>query len=467
MSEKSHHCFIDDKIPHVIWRYSFPMVGAILALLFYDLLESSLLALSSADTLTALGFTLPVTTAMTAIAIGTSIRCNNKVVKLACLQQEQVAKTITASLTSASFIILMFTLLGLLFGDSLLGLLGNNDWRALKFSLQSTTTADQQSTYMLVRYLGWIFLALIWQTNAIFRALGLTRIASILMLSWLATKSLLAIILLSPSSPFHQQGLLGISIVHGVSDFLFSSISLYILSQKLSLKLPSFDDITANFHQPKFDAFMVVAQQLITPISMAILTLIAASIDYSYVAAFALIFRLEAILLLLPMVLTTSMPAIIGTNFWSGHHHRVSQAYLLVFSTIITAQILIAIVIYYQYDFLTALICPQTSVAILLKQYFIWVPIGYVGAGCAIVYQSCLNAKGKTAQATALGIMHRIVLLLPLALIGSMLSSQHSFFQGIMLGHLAAGLSVVLIFKYIKIRQHLNTASLRTNMQSR
>ena len=119
--------FVSSNIADVILRYSLPMVGAIIALLSYDLLESSLLAQSTTETLTALGFTIPITTAMTAIAVATSIHCHNRVIKSTCLAQNELKQTISSSLTSSFFVIFSIALVGLILGPSLLKLMGNSN----------------------------------------------------------------------------------------------------------------------------------------------------------------------------------------------------------------------------------------------------------------------------------------------------------------------------------------------------
>ena len=49
MEKPEIFCFNNNKLGHLIWKTSLPMFGAILALLMYDLFESSLLALSGVD----------------------------------------------------------------------------------------------------------------------------------------------------------------------------------------------------------------------------------------------------------------------------------------------------------------------------------------------------------------------------------------------------------------------------------
>ena len=44
--------------------------------------------------------------------------------------------------------------------------------------------------YLDARYFSWIFLGIIWQVNAIFRAVGNSKLASRIMMSWLLVKSI-------------------------------------------------------------------------------------------------------------------------------------------------------------------------------------------------------------------------------------------------------------------------------------
>jgi len=435
MNKPENFCFNNNKLGPLIWKTSLPMFGAILALLAYDLFESSLLALSGVNTLAAIGFTLPLTTAMTAIAIGLSIRSNNKVVKSDCLDKSNLACVISTSLLMSVLIVSLVALAAYASNQQLLSLMGNENWAAIDITSEKSNLVTQQTNYMATRYISWIFLALIWQVNAIFRALGHGVLASYIMFSWLSIKSILAILLLLPSSSFFFDALSGLAYVHVISDSLLALLSIVILINKLKLSFPSLSEIKSQLSTPKRDAVIVILQQLITPLSMALLTIIAAGIDYSYVAAFAFILRMESLFLLIPMVLTTSIPAIIGSNFWVGNKERVKEAYFITFTCIILIQLFIAFGLLFYSTFLSEALCAQDTVANYISRYFVWVSWGYVSVGCIMVYQSCLNAKGKTIQALTLGLFHRIVILLSFAYIGSIYTLQEDYYQGMLFGH--------------------------------
>ena len=449
MTEKISPSLLEGNISSTIWRNTQPMFMAILLLLMYELLESGLIALSSTATLTALGFTVPITAAITALAVGTSIRCNNVVVKSACLKKNNLGECISYSLIYSSLTLITLAALGYIFSEQLLQLLGNSSYLSSEIASKAPQLASDQSTYINNRYLTWVFLGVVWQVNGILRALNYTLIASNIMVTWIVFKAILALVLLLPQSPFYQDSLIYISHVHAISDFSFAVISLYILHHKVKLRRPTLEGMQNNFRQPKLASILVVFQQLITPISLAILTIIAASYSHTYVAAFALIFKLEAIILLVPMALTTSMPAIIGFNYWSGHFNRVQQAYRCMFTIVIVAQIFIAIILSYTVDFWANSLCPHDSVAIHLNHFLSWLPWGYVGAGCAIVYQSTLNAKDKVIHASILAIVHRLVLIVPIAWLG-MNDGVFSLYPSLAFAHLLIGLFVLYLYRKSK-----------------
>lgn len=435
--------FIHADPSNLIFKNSLPMVGAILALLAYDLLESSLLAAQPQHVLTSFGFTLPITAAMTALAIALSIRTNNKIIRQNCIDKQQVPLEISNCLLKNSLIVFLFSLLFYFNQEALLLLTGNSQQLpgALTHSI-----AKQQQTYLDLRFIGWVFLAVIWMINATLRALGWMPLASALMFCWATTKCILAIVLLSPESN-NEISLSVVAWLHIATDVCFAVISLYFLHQKVGLKKPSLTRLSIRLITSSKDSCLIVLQQFITPISMAFLTYMAATFDTSYVAALALIFRLELLFLLIPMVLTTSLPALVGANFWREQHSRVEQFYGITFGFIMLFQLLLAALLLNQHHLLSNFICSHQAISNHLFTFLTWVPWAYGATGILMVFQSCLNAKNKTLEATVLAISHKLVLLLSFAFIGASYWDKQGFYLGIALSHAASLFIVYLIMK--------------------
>ncbi|WP_448548761.1 MATE family efflux transporter [Thalassotalea fusca] len=456
MSTCNSQSFTTAPVALLLWRNSAPMLSAILALFAYELLESTLLAFQDESTLTAFGFTLPITAAMTALAIGLSIHANNKTVHCNCVEKEKLAQTIVTTLITNTIVVAVFSLLFMLGNEQLLFVTGNANWTLATTHQQSI---QEQSTYMHLRYLGWIFMALFWQINAVLRALGWMKVASYLMLGWALTKGLLATVVLTPQSPFFAEGLSNLAMVHVLADILFAVISLLYLFTKVAFVRPQFRKLSLTVSMIRIESLLIVLQQFIPPISMAALTAIAASLSTDYVAALALLFRLEAIFLIVPMALTTSMPALVGANYWLSKKERVKSLYQVAFSAVFLIQIAIAVLLMTQSHYLSSFVCPHEAIAQHLDNYLNWVPWGYATAGIVIVFQSCLNAKKKALQATLLAISHRLLFILPLAAIGALTFSDVGFYQGLFLGHLAAIIPVIFLlsrFGYLRKQDNSN-----------
>lgn len=447
MSTIINNSFLTTPIRTLIWQNSMPMFTAIFLLLAYDIFESSLLALGSGSSLIAFGFTLPITSAMTAMVIALSIRSNNKLIYYACDNKELIPRSITSSFIQTFCILIPLSFLLCFFIDDLLLLLGSNNFLLDAGSNPKSSYFSEQTNYLTIRVMSWLFLALIWQVNAMLRALCKANLASNLMISWLVVKALLAAVFLVPNSPFYYAGLQGIALIHLLSDATFALASIYFLN-----KTQPFIDIDMTlfkeaFNMPKTPLLLVQAQQMVMPLSMAVITIIVAQVDTSLVAAFAFIFRLEVILMLLPMVLTTSMPAIIGCNHWAGNFSRVKEAYKFIFISIILLQLVIALIINGNYPIFSMWLCPKEEIAHYLNSYFIWVPFGYIGAGCCIVLQSCLNAKGKTIQATFIGIFYRFVLVIGMLLLSTKFFGEQYLFQALFVANLASIITLVVLIK--------------------
>ena len=104
---------------------------------------------------------------------------------------------------------------------------------------------------------------------------------------------------------------------------------------------------------------------------------------------------------------------------------------------------------------LSYFICPESDIAQLLSIYLTWVPFGYIGAGLAIVYQSCLNAEGKPLQAFFLGVIHRLILLIPFAVAGAYFLTDASLFQALMLGHFSSAIYVIYLVRKRSFKKKL------------
>jgi Na+-driven multidrug efflux pump len=434
------------------------MLLAIFLLFSYDVLESQLLSQISLEALTALGFTVPVTTAMAAFAIAITITTNTAVTKTLSQNIADTSTVVVNALIIAIAISLLLSVLGYWFSENIFQFLGI-DYAMLPDSYHLGPRPQLLpliENYMSWRYLGWVFLVLIWQVNSLLRAVGLINHASGIFIFWILSKVILALLLFNDQLSMSASPLETAAIVHFICDAIFASLALYILFQKLSLKSVKWQHISPieTFKQLSIVGLPATLQQILTPLSITLLTILVVSYGQVYVAMLGIIFRLEVLLLLVPMVLTTALPSIIGVNWWSGHYQRVSAFLFHSKVMVLVTQLIVAALLFVYADNVALWFSTNELIQHNIQAYLKIVPIGFVGAGITIICQSSFNATGHYIKASILSVAHRIVLKLSCCYIGLTLNGIEGLFIGILSAHLlSAVITLMLAYRSIFLIQ--------------
>jgi len=313
---------------------SLPILPAVFLLTAYDLLETGLIARLCSTQLSALSFSAPLTTAMTGIAIAISIATNSWVCRLEAninqhssqTEKNELKDNLVRSLVVATSLTLALSLLFYLISPTLYHLIGTQSSVQPAIELGMTNLVTK---YSEIRILGWIPLVLIWQINGILRSLGYMKQASILLISWMLTKSLISYYLISDGqcSQFLANGIMGAGYAHLISDTLFALFSLSIIFRDLGIQKQRISSIKwlCTLKQMSVTGLNASLQQLYLPITIGILTFYVAIIADSEVALLGIIFRIEAMGLLVPIVFTASLPGLIAANWWSNNVDRVKS----------------------------------------------------------------------------------------------------------------------------------------------
>jgi Na+-driven multidrug efflux pump len=453
MQTHNYQWLVEAPTTQVLLRMTSPMVAAIFFLFAYDVLESQLLSNISLEALTALGFTVPVTTAMSAFAVAMTITTNTSVTKVLSQDKSKAPDVIINAMLLAVLLSLTFALCTWLLSGTIFQFLGI-DYAMLPDSYHlgpRPKLIPLIENYMLWRYIGWVFLVLIWQVNSLLRAVGLIVHASGLFVVWMICKICLALTVFNFTQFSQDSPLEAAALIHLCCDGLFALISMILLFKKLKFK----SNLGINIRPIKtFQEMSVVGmpatiQQLLTPLSITLLTVMVVSYGQIYVAVLGIVFRLEVLLLLIPMVLTTSLPSIVGVNWWSGFTNRV-RAFLFQSKLIVgVAQLFIACVLYFFASDIASWFSHGQHIQYSIETYLTIVPIGFVGAGITIICQSCFNATGHYIKASILSLTHRIVLKLGCCFIGIKLNGIEGLFMGILAAHLLSAVLAVLLNRQI------------------
>jgi Na+-driven multidrug efflux pump len=451
MEHCKQHWMLNTPIFRLILSCSLPIIPAVFLLSAYDLFETGLIARLCATHLAALSFSAPITTAMTGVAIAISIATNSWICRIkssvnpdSCITEKNELKSnLVRALVLATTLTVVLAMLLYFISPALYFLLGTQSSAQPAIEFGMTTLVTQ---YTEIRLMGWVPLVIIWQINGILRSLGHIRQAGVLLVTWMITKSVLSYHLIGDGqcSQLLDTGILGAGYAHLISDTLFAVISLGILFRDLGIKSHFFLTIQwkNTFKQMSITGLNAALQQLYLPITIGLLTFYVAAIAEDKVALLSIIFRIEMLGLFIPMVFTASLPGLIAANWWAGKIDRVKALIIQGFIIITLAQALIALILYLNAETIAVEISKSTNLQQYIQHYLIYVPISFIGAGCTMLALSCLNAIGKSANASTLGFSHKVVLILIFSVIGGWFSSITGIFIGIALAHI---LSLILV----------------------
>ena len=457
MQKCKQHWMLNTPVQQLISAMTLPLLPAIFLLVSFDLLESFLVAQSGTVALAALAFSAPLTITIAAIAIATSITTNNWICKNISVDKSRLKGNIVAALLSTSVIVLLISLFFFICSPWILELLGIN-YAAIPASFHQGAKPDLAplvNEYARLRILGWISLTIIWQVNGIFRSLGYVHRASILLSGWMLMKIIIAALLFYDLLPLPIQNnpLYEIALLHLIADALFALISIVTLIRRFNLTLENLTIIAwfKTLKQLSGIGLGAIFQQSLTPISIALLTLIVARLGGDKVAILGVVIRIEALALLIPIAFTASLPGLIAANWWAGEIKRVKALIFNAFIIIIITQLVIAIALFLNQYTISTLLSEDLNLQSGIEYYLTWVPVSFIGVGCVMVAMSCFNAMGCKSSAALLGFNYKIALVLPLALFASYLFG----FNGLLLA-IAAANGLMMFISWLFMANFIN-----------
>lgn len=413
----------------LLQRLTWPVLGGMLTMMSFNLVDTFFISLLGTAQLAAISFTFPVTFLLISLAIGLSIGTSAVIAKalgagLADTAKEDslAALWLGAALVSVLALIIAFYL------EPLFSLLGATD-----------TTLPFIREYMLIWLAGSVLLVTPMIGNAILRAAGETKIPSLVMASGGLVNAVLDPILIFGLGPVPAMGMQGAALATVFSWLTGFIFIIYWLAVKrglldrfylpLSLALPIWRRIL-HIGMP------AAVANMLTPIAMAILTVIIASYGPEAVAALGVGMRLESIACLVVLALSMTLPPVVGQNFGAGLLGRVQQAYFTACHFVLKWQagvfLLLALLAYP----IAALFTQDQQVATYIR-YFIWsLPLSYGLQGVIILTNSSFNALHLPAKAMILSLVRFFICYIPLAWLGAQIAGVPGLFIGAMVGNL-------------------------------
>ncbi|MGR5261022.1 MATE family efflux transporter [Vibrio astriarenae] len=424
------HGLLSNPVTQVLRQMTVPMTFGMIAVLMFNLVDTFFISLLGTQALAAISYTFPVTFGVNCITMGIGMGLSTHIGRhLGKGDTRQAAALSTHGLLLAIGLVTLAGLAGILSIEPLFSTLG-----------AEASLIPMIKEYMLIWYLTIPLLVIPMAGNSAIRASGDTKTpAKIMMLSG-ALNGLLDPLLIFGIGPFPELGIQGAAIASAISWLGALCASLYVL--KVREKLLSWPQTKRLIHD--WVAILSVGlpaafSTAMTPLAGAILMKMLSAYGNPAVAAYGAAQRVESILILVLMALTSALTPFMAQNFGANQPQRSFQGLFLSMRFSIAFQLLIFIVMVPLSLPIAALFSQEEQVKGLLWQYLLLVPLSYGFQGVLMMLSSALNALHKPLLAFQWNAMRLFLFTLPSAWLGGVLYDVEGVFIGIAVGNIIGG----------------------------
>ena len=442
MTEEKNKRQIDlltDPVGQTLKQMTIPMIYGMILLMTFNLVDTFFVSLLGTQPLAAISFTFPITFTVISLTIGLGIGTSAVIAKSLGKGDTGFAKcSATSAMIMSGIVVGILSFIGYVFTDPLFTFLG-----------ASEELLPLIHDYMDYWFLGSVFLIGPMIGNAVLRASGDTKTPSIIMGVGGVINAILDPILIFGFGPIPAMGIKGAAIATLISWVVGLAYVLYIIGYQRNLIYTTLSGLASFWKSAKgilHIGLPAAGANMLTPISAAILTAIAATYGEEAVAAFGVGTRIESIACLVVLAMSMTLPPFISQNFGAGNMQRVQEGYATSVKFVLIWQVAIYVALVLIAPLIANVFTDDENVARIIK-LFIWIlPLGYGFQGIIILTNSSFNALHKPMVALFLSILRLFVCYVPLSYIGSLLYGIEGFFLGGLAGNLVMSVISYRIF---------------------
>ncbi|EOB2786844.1 MATE family efflux transporter [Vibrio vulnificus] len=425
------HGLLSAPIAETLRKMTVPMIFGMVAILMFNLVDTFFISLLGTEALAAISYTFPVTFAVNCITMGIGVGLSTSIGRLLGQgEAHQAARFTTHGLLLAVVLVALASTLGFFTVTPLFTLLGAKE-----------ELIPLIGQYMHVWYLTIPLLVIPMAGNSAIRATGDTKTpAKIMMLAGLIN-GVLDPLLIFGIGPFPELGIQGAAIASALSWLGALIGSFYVLIQRERLLgLPQWQRLKEDWQQILKVGTPAALSNAMTPLSGAILMMMLSSHGTAAVAAYGAAQRIESILILVLMALTSALTPFMAQNFGAKNPQRAFQGLFVSMRFSVLFQGLVFLMMVPLSIPLAALFSQEQAVRDLLWHYLLVVPISYGFLGIVMMLVSGLNAMHQPLNAFRWSVIRLFVFTLPAAYLGSWLYDIEGLFIGIAVGNILVGL---------------------------
>ena len=448
---------VSGPVGDVLYKLTLPMVIGIVAVFFFNLVDTFFISLLGTQSLAAVSFTMPIAMVVMNLAIGLGIASSALIARATgeknnTLAQHYVIAALLLTLALAGIMLVA----GLMFNDQLFGLLGAND-ALLPLIWQ----------YMQFFWPGIVVMMLMIVISSSMRAVGNTKLPSMMMLVSAVLNAILDPILIFGIGPIEGMGVAGAALASTLCWLIVVLVMLYSLAKidLLHWGILTLKQIFSIWQRLIALGIPAMITNVLVPVASAFLLAMIAPMGEQAVAAFGVGARIEPFVIVAILALTSTLPVFVGQNFSAGQHERIWQALSIAVRFILVWQVFVWLVLWGISPYLATIFSQDPIVLDKIVSYLMIMPVGYAGMGIVLCANSALNALQKTSVSMLLNLVRLSIFYVPLAWLGGHFYGFEGLLLGASAGNLIAGCIVWGLIKKAQDKQMFGVKNVSTPLQ--
>lgn len=407
---ESRSNFIDGSVrKHLLRLGSFMAMGSI-SLNVAQLAEAVYLGIVGTEALAAMGFAFPITITLFAFAGGIGSGASSVIARAVGVgDQDKTIRLVTHAQVLALVVGVVLAILGYLFADDIVTLLGAKDKvRAMAID------------YLQVYMIGIPLFLLSIVGSTLLRATGNAASPGIIMTTGSVIQILLGPIFIFGWLGLPELGIAGAAWAYVLSRFI--SVCLYCaMLVRARMVQWSFEQMRESWLAILHVGGPAIASGLIQPVSMLIVTRLLAGHGHEVVAGYAVASRVETMAHMILWSASSSAEPLIGQNWGARRFERVKETVKLVNLFCLAWGVFTFVVMVTFGAWMVSLIDDNQIVIEVASAFFLVIPLTIGFMGLMQVANSSFNARGRPGPAFVLSLVRTLVFYIPLSILGDWL----------------------------------------------
>ena len=424
-----------DPVGSTLYRTAVPTTIGAVAVILYYLANTFFVSLLGTDELAALGFTFPATIMITYFGVGLGIGTSALIGRaLGGKNQVQAQEATFAAMAAGLLLGLLLMVPALATIDLVFPLMGARPERM-----------GLIREFMHIWYLGMPFQLMQFAGTAAIRASGNAKLHGKLMTASAILNAVLDPILIFGIGSWEGMGIGGAALATVIAWAFTIAVIVYVLSKQedlLHLKLPPTHELLATWRKLLGITAPAALANMITPMASAVLTATLAVYGPEAVAAYGVVSRMEAFIMIVVLGMSMSVPPFMSQNYGAHRYDRVEQGLKLSLNFVLVLQLALYVLVALTAPWVAMIFTRDAGVQDIITLVLRILPLSYAFQGMVVLSASSFNALHAPRHALITSLLRFFVFYVPLALIGNELDGIRGLFVGAAVGNVLAGIVI-------------------------